>query len=205
MIRNIFIVDDDDAVRASLHSLLSVHSNLVIRSFRSGDAFLVQAPELERGVTMIDYDMPGASGLDVLDAIRRADWPFVGIILTGHGNVGLAVKAMKAGAIDFLEKPCEPALLFEVVERAFERLEAEGAPILRIEGAKTKISRLSSRETDVLLGLIEGQSNKAIAYALDISPRTVEAHRANVMDKLEVRSLPEALRIAFSAGLFPVE
>jgi two-component system response regulator FixJ len=204
-IRNIFIIDDDDAVRASLHRLLSTQSDLVIRSFRSGDAFLAQAAELENGVAMIDFDMPGASGLDVLDAIKTASWPFVGIILTGHGNVGLAVKAMKAGALDFLEKPCEPALLLEVVERAFEKLEAEDVPIRRIEGAKTKISLLSGRETDVLLGLIEGQSNKAIAHILDISPRTVEAHRASVMDKLEVRSLSEALRIAFSAGLFPPE
>lgn len=204
-IRNIFIVDDDDAVRASLYSLLAIRSDLIIRSFRSGDIFLEEAVALENGVVVLDYDMPGASGLDVLNAIKTFGWSFIGIILTGHGNVGLAVKAMKAGALDFLEKPCEPSLLFEMVDRAFEKLEMDGAPQIRTELAKEKISHLSGREKDVLLGLIEGRSNKIIAHTLDISPRTVEVYRANVMDKLEVRSLPEALRIAFAAGLFPLD
>jgi two-component system response regulator FixJ len=203
MTRTIYIVDDDDAVRASLHSLLSVRSDLVIRSYRSGDAFLSEASELEAGVVLLDFHMPGSTGLDVLKAIQGGK--FVAIILTGQGNVTLAVRAMKAGALDFIEKPYEAEALMKLVETAFSRLEEGSEAAARIDAAKGKIARLSPRETDVLMGLIEGRANKVIAYDLDISPRTVEIYRANLMDKLEVRSLSEALRIAFAAGLFPAE
>ncbi|MCW3835732.1 response regulator transcription factor [Sphingomonas canadensis] len=202
MSRTIYIVDDDDAVRASLHSLLSVRTGLLIRGFRSGEAFLEEAPDLDPGVLLLDFHMPGASGLDVLRAIR-GNGKFAAIILTGRGNVDLAVQAMKAGALDFIEKPYEAETLMEMVENAFQRFEQDSEVAARVEVAKTKIARLSPRESDVLRGLIEGQANKVIAYNLDISPRTVEIYRANLMEKLEVRSLSEALRIAFAAGLIP--
>lgn len=200
--RTIYIVDDDDAVRASLHSLLSVRSDLVIRSYRSGDAFLAESSELESGVVLLDFHMPGSTGLDVLKSIQTKS-KFVAIILTGQGNVTLAVRAMKAGALDFIEKPYEAEALMRLVDLAFARLEEGSEAAARVDAAKAKIARLSPRETDVLTGLIEGRANKVIAYDLDISPRTVEIYRANLMDKLEVRSLSEALRIAFAAGLFP--
>lgn len=202
MTKTIYIVDDDDAVRASLHSLLSVQSDLLIRGFRTGDAFLEEVPELEPGVILLDFHMPGTSGLDVLERIHK-DPRFVTVVLTGQGNVSLAVLAMKAGALDFIEKPYEAELLLRVIDTAFARLDEDNQEAARIDVAKAKIARLSPRETDVLRGLIEGRSNKIIAYDLDISPRTVEIYRANLMDKLEVRSLSEALRIAFAAGLFP--
>jgi len=202
MTRTIYIVDDDDAVRASLHSLLSVRSDLVIRSYRSGDAFLAEAGELDSGVLLLDFHMPGASGLDVLHKLD-GNSGFVPIILTGQGNVTLAVQAMKAGALDFVEKPYEADLLLQIVDSAFSRLEADTDAAARVDLASAKIAKLSPRETDVLKGLIEGRSNKIIAYELDISPRTVEIYRANLMEKLEVRSLSEALRVAFAAGLFP--
>lgn len=202
MTKTIYIVDDDDAVRASLHSLLSVQSDLLIRGFRTGDAFLEEVPELEPGVILLDFHMPGTSGLDVLERIHK-DPRFVTVVLTGQGNVSLAVLAMKAGALDFIEKPYEAELLLRVIDTAFARLDEDNQEAARIDIAKAKIARLSPRETDVLRGLIEGRSNKIIAYDLDISPRTVEIYRANLMDKLEVRSLSEALRIAFAAGLFP--
>lgn len=202
MTRSIYIVDDDDAVRASLHSLLSLRSDLVIRGFRSGDIFLQMLPDLDPGVLLLDFHMPGSTGLDVLNAV--ADDPrFVAIILTGQGNVGLAVQAMKAGALDFIEKPYEAEFLMIAIDLAFSRLEEGNEAAARIASAETKIAKLSPRERDVLKGLIEGRSNKIIAYELDISPRTVEIYRANLMEKLEVRSLSEALRIAFAAGLFP--
>jgi two-component system response regulator FixJ len=200
MTRTVYIVDDDDAVRASLHSLLSVRSDLIIRSYRSGDAFLEEAGDLDPGVLLLDFHMPGATGLDVLEAIHERE--FAAIILTGQGNVSLAVQAMKAGALDFMEKPYEAEQLMAVLERAFATLEESSETTARLDAAKGKISKLSPRETDVLKGLIEGRSNKVIAYELDISPRTVEIYRANLMEKLEVRSLSEALRIAFAAGLF---
>lgn len=202
MTRTIYIVDDDDAVRASLHSLLSVRGDLVIRSYRSGDAFLEEAQDLDPGVLLLDFHMPGASGLDVLQAIADRG-SFAAIILTGQGNVGLAVQAMKAGALDFIEKPYEADQLMQVIDAAFSRLEQDSDAAARLVAANAKIAKLSPRECDVLMGLIEGRSNKVIAYELDISPRTVEIYRANLMEKLEVRSLSEALRVAFAAGLIP--
>ena len=202
MTRTIYIVDDDDAVRASLHSLLSLQADLVVRSYRSGDAFLEEAAELDPGVVLLDFHMPGASGLDVLQTIR-GNAAFASVILTGQGNVTLAVQAMQAGALDFIEKPYEAELLLQLVDNAFSQLERNSEAIARVEAARTRIARLSPRETDVLRGLIEGRSNKVIAYELDISPRTVEIYRANLMEKPEVRSLSEALRIAFAAGLIP--
>lgn len=202
MTRTIYIVDDDDAVRASLHSLLSLQPDLVVRSYRSGDAFLEEVAELDPGVLLLDFHMPGATGLDVLQAIRGKP-NFASVVLTGQGNVTLAVQAMQAGALDFIEKPYEAEMLLELVENAFRQLERESESAARVDAAKSRISKLSPRETDVLKGLIEGRSNKIIAYELDISPRTVEIYRANLMDKLDVRSLSEALRIAFAAGLFP--
>lgn len=179
-----------------------MQSDLLIRGFRTGDAFLEEVPELEPGVILLDFHMPGTSGLDVLERIHK-DPRFVTVVLTGQGNVSLAVLAMKAGALDFIEKPYEAELLLRVIDTAFARLDEDNQEAARIDIAKAKIARLSPRETDVLRGLIEGRSNKIIAYDLDISPRTVEIYRANLMDKLEVRSLSEALRIAFAAGLFP--
>ncbi|HEX8302637.1 response regulator transcription factor [Sphingomonas sp.] len=202
MTKTIYIVDDDDAVRASLHSLLSLRSDLIVRGYRSGDAILEEIGELDPGVVLLDFHMPGASGLDVLTALERNP-NFVSIILTGQGNVGLAVQAMKAGALDFVEKPYDASTLMDVIAHGFAQLEQGGEIAARIAAAKARIALLSPRETDTLKGLIEGRSNKVIAYELDISPRTVEIYRANLMEKLEVRSLSEALRIAFAAGMVP--
>jgi two-component system response regulator FixJ len=201
--RSIYIVDDDDAVRASLHSLLSVRPDTLIRGYRSGDAFLEAIDELEPGCVLLDFHMPGASGLDVLKAIQGKSG-FVAIILTGRGDIALAVEAMKAGAQDFIEKPYQFEELSAALEKAYAKLEESHAEASRVGAAAAKLEALSARELDVLKGLIEGRSNKLIAYDLDISPRTVEIYRANVMTKLGVRSLSEALRIAFAAGLLPV-
>jgi two-component system response regulator FixJ len=204
MTKCIYLVDDDDAVRASLHSLLSLRSDLAVRSFRSGDAFLNGAAELDSGVLLLDFHMPGSSGVDVLETIReRLPGKFAAVILTGEGNVALAVQVMKMGALDFVEKPYEAETLLRIVDVAFSRLAHDSAAAAHAEQARAKIEGLSPRERDVLMGLIEGRANKVIAYELDISPRTVEIYRANLMTKLHVRSLPEALRIAFAAGLIP--
>jgi two-component system response regulator FixJ len=203
MTRQVFIVDDDDPVRASLQSLLALQPNLLVRGFRSGDAFIAAMPELDPGVILLDVHMPGASGLDVLRLLRAQEPRFVPIIVTGQGNTTMAVEAMKAGALDFIEKPYDHASLLDVVANAFSKLEETGANAVRADQARAKLAGLSARETDVLMGLIAGRANKVIAYELDISPRTVEIYRANLMTKLGVRSLSEALRIAFSAGVLP--
>lgn len=202
-IRTIYIVDDDDPVRDSLRALLGVRSDLLIHCYRSGSAFLEQAEELEPGVLLLDYHMPEISGLDVLGAIDRSR--FMTIMLTGHASVGLAVEVIRAGAVDFQEKPYEPEGLLRTIDGAFERLEEGRAVANRVQAAQAKIERLSTREKAVLEGLIEGYPNKIIAHELKISPRTVEIHRSKVMEKLEVRSLSEALRISFAAGLIPVD
>ena len=202
MIRNIYLIDDDDAVRASLHGLLSLRSDLVVRNFRSGDQFLERAPDLESGVLLLDYHMPGKNGLEVLEQLSSlSHGRFLTIILTGEGNIDVAVQAMKAGALDFLEKPYKADALLEAIDKAFERMEHDSAGSAQIESARAKVDVLSPRERDVLTGLIEGRSNKVIAYNLAISPRTVEIYRANLMTKMGVRSLSEALRVAFAAGL----
>jgi len=202
MIRNIYLIDDDDAVRASLHGLLSLRSDLVVRNFRSGDQFLERVSDLESGVLLLDYHMPGKNGLEVLEQLGSlSHGRFLTIILTGEGNIDVAVQAMKAGALDFLEKPYKADALLEAIDKAFERMEHDSAGSAQIESARAKVDVLSPRERDVLTGLIEGRSNKVIAYNLAISPRTVEIYRANLMTKMGVRSLSEALRVAFAAGL----
>jgi two-component system response regulator FixJ len=202
MTRSIYIVDDDDAVRASLHTLLSLRSDVIVRSFRTGDQFIAAVPQLESGVALLDFHMPGTNGLDVLAALREADaGKFAAIMLTGEGNVMLAVQAMKAGALDFIEKPYEASTLLGTVDAAFAHLEQASIAVTQSAQARARIDALSPRERDVLMGLIEGRANKVIAYELDISPRTVEVYRANLMTKLAVRSLPEALRVAFAAGM----
>jgi two-component system, LuxR family, response regulator FixJ len=202
--RSIYIVDDDEDLRISLHRLLSLRSDLLIRSFASGDTFLAGLDDLDPGVVLLDMNMPGSSGIDVLRALK-GNSRFLAIILTGQGNIEAATTAMKAGAFDFLEKPYEYQGLTEVMEGAFQKLERESAAAARVETARRRVAQLSARETDVLKGLIEGHANKVIAHELAISPRTVEIYRANLMAKLKVRSLPDALKIAFAAGLFPDE
>jgi two-component system response regulator FixJ len=200
----IYLVDDNAAVRASLHSLLSLRPNVAIRSFCNGDEFLEAAATLESGVVLLDVHMPGSSGLQVLDAIQDLDpKKFAMVILTGAGNVDLAVQAMKAGAFDLMEKPYQAETLFRTVDSAFSYLSHDSAVLALAEQARAKIDALSPREREVLLGLIEGRANKVIGLALEISTRMVEICRANLMAKLDVRNLPGALRVAFAAGLIP--
>ncbi len=203
--RSIYIVDDDQSVRAGLQSLLATQPRLMVFTFRSGEDFMAQIDELEPGCILLDYNMPGMNGLDVLEAIADLPSRFGAIILTGQGAISVAVRAWKLGALDFLEKPCDPGLLLQAVEGAFTIIEQHHQKASVAERARKSVDSLTQREQDVLLGLIEGRANKLIAYDLDISPRTVEIHRAKLMTKLGVRSLSEALRIAFAAGLIPIE
>jgi len=202
-VRHLYIVDDDDIVRASLRTLLETQRGLVIREFASGDDLLAVAGTLDAGCLLLDLHMPGADGIAVLKAAAHHPARFAAIILTGQGDVSDAVQAMKAGAVDFLEKPCDPRTLIETVNTAFVRLERQGRETAWRDAARAKLDLLSVRELEVLQGLIAGLPNKLIAHQLQISPRTVEIHRAKLMEKLDVRSLSEALRIGFAAGIIP--
>lgn len=203
--RSIYIVDDDQAVRAGLQSLLATQPSLMIFTYRSGNDFMAQIADLQPGCILLDYNMPGMSGRDVLAAIADLPCRFGAIVLTGQGAISIVLQAWKLGALDFLEKPCDPALLLQAVNSAFSVIEQDHEKFSVADRARKSIDSLTQREQDVLLGLIEGRPNKVIAYDLDISPRTVEIHRAKMMTKLGVRSLSEALRIAFAAGLVPTE
>ncbi len=204
MMRSVYIVDDDDAVRASVQGLLAEKPEHQIRVYRSGDDFLEAVEPEDGGVLLLDYHMPGANGLDVLRELGDHRVRFAAVMLTGQGDVSVAVQAMKAGAIDFLEKPYDPYHLLRVVEAAFKRFDTDTNQQERLRAATDRIERLSPRERDVLMGLIEGRQNKVIAHELNLSPRTVEIYRANMMEKLGVGSLSEALRVAFAAGLVPM-
>lgn len=198
--RFIYLVDDDELVRAWLLSLLSPHQNLLIFPFGCGEDFLAEIDERPGGVVLLDYNMPGIDGLEVLRRISSATPKFGVVVLTAQGATRLVVEAWKLGAIDFLEKPCEPAVLLEVVNNAFSTVEQDQHARSVVHSAKTLIGTLTPREADVLTGLVKGNTNKDIAQDLDISPRTIEIYRANMMQKLGVRNLSEALRIAFAAN-----
>jgi len=200
MSRFAYIVDDNDDVRASLFALLNKRSNLLIYSYRSGDAFMAAFPELEPGVLLLDIHMPGLSGIDVLKAVSKAGMAFPTIVLTGQGDIGTSVQAMKLGALDFLEKPCIPQLLLDSLEEGFVRLDQKGAESARTDDAEARITSLSDREKQVLSLMIDGLPSKSIATRLDISARTVEVHRAHLMAKLGASNLSHTLRIAFAAG-----
>ncbi len=196
--RLVHIVDDDDSVRRSAAFMLK-HAGYRVESYVSGVEFLKQAKDAERGCVLLDVRMPEMDGLEVQRemAARGIDMPVV--ILTGHGDVSVAVKAMRAGAVNFIEKPYEKEALLLAIEEAYQRLDRKHDKEMKASEAQVRLASLTGRERDVLNGLVAGFPNKTIAYDLGISPRTVEIYRANMMEKLRARSLSEALRIAFIA------
>ena len=196
----VYLVDDDESIRRSAGFMLKT-SGYEVRPFESGVAFLKEAKSLDPGCVLLDVRMPGMDGLEVQQELRDRGIAFPVVVMTGHGDIDVAVRAMKAGAVDFIEKPFEKDVLIEAIEEGAVRIEAAGRRSARAEEAQLRLGALTPRERDVLMGLVRGHPNKTIAYDLGISPRTVEIHRANLMSKLEVTSLSEALRIAFAAGL----
>jgi len=198
--RMIHIVDDDEAIRRSAGFMLKTSGYAVTR-FASGAAFLRDAKTLEPGCVLLDVRMPEMDGLEVQRRLAESGVAMPVVVLTGHGDVSIAVRAIKAGAVDFIEKPFEKILLLGAIAAAFERLDDASGRSARATDAAVAIAALTPREQDVLRGLAQGLPNKTIAFDLGISPRTVEVHRANLMTKLQVNSLSEALRIAFAAGL----
>lgn len=196
----VYVVDDDRDVRSSISFMLGT-AGMQSRPFASGADFLESLNHLEPGCVLLDVRMPEVGGVDVLKELARRDieWPV--IIMTGHGEVSLAVQTMKLGAFDFIEKPFEEDTLQECLGRAAAMLEQQGGDAERRREAKASVERLTDRERDVLQGLVGGLPNKLIAHRLGISLRTAEMHRANMMQRLNVKSLAEALQIATDAGV----
>lgn len=197
--KHVYVVDDDEMVRSSTAFFLQ-SSGYTSDVWSSGTDFLAAMPTLAAGCVMLDIRMPEIDGLQVMElmADRLAHLPV--IIMTGHGDIAIAVRAMKLGASDFLEKPYEETALLDTIERLFATLDKQVVISTQQEDARQHISMLTRREGDVLRGLAEGLPNKVLAYKLGLSVRTVEMHRSNMLQRLGVKSLPEALRMAYLAG-----
>ncbi|MBV9814483.1 MAG: response regulator transcription factor [Alphaproteobacteria bacterium] len=200
--RYVYIVDDDEAVRDSLCVLLESRGYSV-QNFASAPEFLAAAAALPAGSLIVDIRMPEMDGLELQQRLieRKLDFPLV--VITGHGDVPMAVRAMKAGAVDFIEKPFASEAILDSLAAAFARLTMPTGQDQAAGEAASKLNLLSPREREVLEGLLAGLPNKSIAYDLGISPRTVEIHRARVMDKMGARSLSELIRLALAAGMQP--
>jgi two-component system response regulator FixJ len=194
----VIIVDDDDAVRDSMRVLLE-SSGYAVMDYGSAKAFL-DHPVPSGACLVADIRMPEMDGLELQEEIVRRGIELPVIIMTGHGDVPLAVRAMKAGAIDFIEKPFDAQLLLDGVARALHIGESRRGKAAEIRAAQDLIALLTPRERHVLDQLVAGRSNKIAAYELGISPRTIEIHRAHIMDKMHAKSLSDLVRIAIAAG-----
>lgn len=200
--RLVYVVDDDEAVRDSLSALLEAKS-YTVRTFALARDFLAAAPTLRPGCLVADIRMPEMDGFELQQQLIARAFNFPLIVITGHGDVPLAVRAMKAGALDFIEKPFAAEAIIASLDAALARLAESGEEDPLAATAAARLALLSPREREVLQGLLAGLPNKSIAYDLAISPRTVEIHRARVMDKMGARSLSELIRMSLAAGLQP--
>lgn len=200
----VHVVDDDDAVRDSLAFLLRT-ARIDARTYDSASAFLDALPGADSGCIVTDVRMPGISGIDLLHQLKARGSTMPVIVITGHGDIPLAVEAMKLGAVDFLEKPFDDDVLLASVKSALGRFEQEAQREAERSELRARVAALTSREQDVLHGLVAGKSNKIIAFDLGISPRTVEIYRAHVMTKMNAGSLSELVRMALLADVLKSE
>ena len=202
--RIVYVIDDDDALRESLAFLLGT-AQISVQCFASAKAFLETLPAAKKGCIITDVRMPDLSGIDLLRRLNDLKITVPVIVITGHGDVALAVEAMKIGAIDFLEKPFDDEVLLASVNLALQQ--QDGQAKRRIERAEieSRTAALSQRERDVLDELVAGRANKQIAFDLGISPRTVEIYRANLMHKMQAGSLSDLVRMALIVGMLEAD
>ena len=196
----IHVIDDDAAMRDSLAFLLDVNG-FRPEVFESSAGFFASATKSAPACIVSDIRMPGMNGIELVRKLKSDGVSCPVILITGHGDVALAVEAMKAGAVDFIEKPFDDAVLLGAIRSALEAREINPADNAARTEAQARLAELSPRERDVLQGLVAGKINKVIAHELNISPRTVEVYRANLMAKTGARSVSELMRIALAAGL----
>jgi two-component system response regulator FixJ len=194
----VHVIDDDEAVRESLAFLLS-SAKLQVRTYDSATAFLAALSGETRGCIVTDVRMPDMGGIDLLRHLSELKLALPVIVMTGHGDVQLAVQAMKIGAVDFLEKPFDDTAMLAAIRSALERGQHDAGKQAERARSLERLAALSNREREVLDGLVAGKPNKIIAFELGISPRTVEIYRANVMTKMEANSLSELVRMALQA------
>lgn len=196
----VYVIDDDDSARHSLEFLLDA-AGIRVRSFPSADVFLKASPPLANSCVITDVRMPGMSGVELVEALRARGVGAPVIIITGHADVPLAIRAMKAGAADFIEKPFDEHAILSAIRRALAD-SAEDEEIARERHEiNERLALLSKREREVVDGLVAGKANKIIAYDLEISPRTVEVYRANAMMKMQARTLSDLVRMSTIARL----
>ena len=200
--RNVYVIDDDPAMRDSLDFLLGA-TGFAARLFESAQAFLQELPHLEVGCVVTDIRMPGIDGIELLRQLRSASSvkKLPVIVMTGHGDIPLAVEAMKLGALDFLEKPFEDERLVKMIETALSQTCVDQKNEAVNDEIAARAASLTPRERQVMHGLVAGQSNKVIAKDYEISPRTVEVYRANVMTKMQASNLSELVRLAIRVGM----
>ena len=196
----VHVIDDDEASRQSLAFLLQA-AELEVQTYASATVFLDLAPKLGWSCVITDVRMPGMSGIELLRRLKELDINIPVIVITGHGDVPLAVEAMKVGATDFLEKPFDDDVLLSSVRAALAQRDGDRRRHGERAEIESRLATLSNRERDVLSGLVAGRANKQIAYDLGISPRTVEIYRANLMNKMQAGSLSELVRMALIAGM----
>jgi len=196
----IYVIDDDEAVRQSLEFLLKT-SGFAVRGFESGRAFLEALPQITSGCVITDVRMPEITGIDLLRKVKEMGVDIPVIVITGHGDISLAVDAMKIGAVDFLEKPFDDDALLAAVKSSLTRNADTAQRNAELGEINERLAGLSNRERQVLDGLVTGKANKVIAFDLGISPRTVEIYRANLMTKMSANSLSDLVRMAMTAGI----
>jgi two-component system, LuxR family, response regulator FixJ len=196
----IYVIDDDDAVRQSLEFLLKT-AGITVRGFESAKAFLDVLPEIRSGCIITDVRMPELSGIELLRRVKEREIDIPVIVITGHGDITLAVEAMKLGAVDFLEKPFDDDQLLAAVRAALTKDADAAKRNAELADIHNKLEGLSNRERQVLDGLVAGNANKNIAFDLGISPRTVEIYRANLMTKMAANSLSDLVRMSMLAGI----
>lgn len=198
--RSVYVVDDDEAVRDSLKALLE-SSGFAVTAFASAEAALDRCRDVGNGCLVVDVRMPGMTGIELQDKLRERGIDIPVIVVTGHGDIPLAVKAMKSGAVDFIEKPFANDRILQAVEHALASRRAAGTERGGESAAKSLVDKLTAREKEVLEFLASGYANKEIAAALNISPRTVEIHRSRVIEKLNAPSMSHLVRLALAAGI----
>jgi two-component system response regulator FixJ len=196
----IYVVDDDEAVRQSLEFLLKT-AGVAVQGFDSAKAFLDVLPQVKSGCVITDVRMPEITGIDLLRRVKEMKPELPVIVITGHGDIALAVEAMKIGAVDFLEKPFDDDHLLASVRSALDQEADVARRSAEVGDIHNKLAALSNRERQVLEGLVIGNANKTIAFDLGISPRTVEIYRANLMTKMGASSLSDLVRMAMMAGI----